>query len=97
MYGGTVSDDDLKIAELRKKVPDLKGSELDIKGVLSVRELPCEAPWLSPIGACLIMITDIRRGSEGKLEFQLGDEDATPYDGGSVWATADAFYEEWPD
>ncbi len=71
--------------------------ELEIgKGITKVDSLPFEAPWLSPFGACLINITDVRR-NKGIIEFQLGDESATPYENGKVWVKADAFYSEWPD
>jgi len=100
MYGGTASEDDFEFADLQKKVPNLKRDELVIgRGVTRVRTIPCEAPWSGPMGACLIMITDIRRGKKGKVEFQLGDEKSKPYekDGKLVWIGADDFPDEWPD
>jgi len=96
MYGGTVSDDDLWFSELQKRVPDLKRHELRVNSALTVNTLPCEAPWLTGGGVGMIMITDIRRGKDGKLAFQLGDELKIPYDKGTVWVNADAFYNEWP-
>ena len=59
-----------------------------------VGEIPCEAPWLSGLGACLIMITDIRRNKDGTVEFQVGDENCIPYDNGNDWVKADDFFEE---
>ena len=86
--------------KIEAKVGEYKDDELMIgKGVTRVDELPYEAPWLSAFGACLIEIIDIRRNKNGKLEFQLGDEDAKPYtkEGGETcWAGADDFYDEWP-
>ena len=80
--------------QLENFTPD----ELTIgKGVEQVDSLPCEAPWLSPYGACLIKITDVRRNKDGIVEFQLGDESSIPYENGEVWVVADAFYSEWPD
>jgi len=96
MYGGTVSKDDLWFSELKKRVPDLKRDELWINSALTIKSLPCEAPWLTGMGCGLIMITDIRRDKSGKLAFQLGDELKIPYDKGTVWVNADAFYNEWP-
>ncbi len=79
---------------------DFAQDELKIgKGVTTVDTLPFEAPWLSPFGACLINITDVRRNENGIVEFQLGDENAVPYKtkNGEAWVEADAFYSEWPD
>ena len=42
------------------------------KGVATVDNLPFEAPWLSPFGACLINITDVRHNeSMALLSFNL--------------------------
>ena len=67
------------------------------KGVAQVNSLPFEAPWLNPFGACLIMITDIRRNDDGVVQFQLGDKNAVPYNNGTAWAKAGDFFSEWPD
>lgn len=96
MYGGTLAQDDVAFAQLAKKVPGLRREELDIHGLVQVRTLPCEAPWLGAFGACLVMITDVRRGDDGQVEFQIGDEHAVPYENGTVWRKASAFYDEWP-
>lgn len=66
-------------------------------GLETVTSLPFEAPWLSPLGVGLIMITDIRRNENNIVEFQLGNEEAIPYEDGNAWAEADDFYCEWPD
>lgn len=97
MYSGTVTQGDRCFAELQKRVPDLEKHELVIgRGVMTVKTLPCRAPWLSGFGACMIAITDIRRGASGRLEFQLGDEHNVPYDNGEAWRHADDFYSEIP-
>jgi hypothetical protein len=101
MYSDSLSKSDYKfqkfITELKKKVPDLETSELLIgKGVAVVTSLPFEAPWLNAFGACLINISDVRRGEDGKLEFQLADEDGEPYERGEAWCNADDFFDEWP-
>ena len=98
MYSGTLGQQDLDIAKLQQVVPDLHPSELVIgHGIATVTRLPFEAPWLSALGACLIMVTSIRRrGDSGELEFQLGGEDAVPYDNGEAWCKAGDFYSEWP-
>jgi hypothetical protein len=96
MYGGTVSKDDLGFSELQKRVPDLKRDELRVNSALTIKALPCEAPWLTGMGLGKIMITDMRRGKDGKLAFQLGNEQKVPYEKGTVWVHADAFYNEWP-
>lgn len=97
MYSGTVTPNDLRVMKLQEKVPDLEAWELVIgNGVAKVLVLPFEAPWLSSGGACLIKITDIRRGEDGQLEFQLADEKNVPYDDGTVWCKADEFFNEWP-
>ena len=86
---------------LKSKIGDFQPSELAIgHGVTEVSSLPYEAPWLSPFGAGLIMITDIHRSDDGELEFQLGDENNKPYekeDGSNYWVKANDFYDEWPD
>lgn len=82
------------------KIGEYDEGELEIgKGATHVKVLPCEAPWLSPLGACLIKIIDIRRNEDGIVEFQLGDEENKPYtkdNGETYWAKADEFYDEWP-
>jgi hypothetical protein len=51
-----------------------------------------EAPWLSPLGACLVKVYDFRRREDGKVEFGVGNE--TPPILG--WVTAEEFFDEWP-
>ena len=83
---------------IENKIGSFEKNELSIgKGVTTVTNLPYKAPWLSPYGACFIMITDLRRNNEGKVEFQLGNESAEPYEKGTIWVKANAFYPEWPD
>jgi hypothetical protein len=68
-------------------------------GVMRVVSVPCDAPWMSPSGAYLLKILDIRRNPQTRaVEFQLGDKDAKPYliDNTPVWVDADAFWNEWP-
>ena len=96
MYGGTVSTEDLQLAELRKIVPDVTLDELTIAGD-PVVGFPAQRPWLTPYGVGLINITSIRRSGPGdRLEFQLADEHGKPYDDGEAWATKDKFWQEWP-
>ncbi len=96
MYGGTLTDTDFKFAALRQKVPDLKKVELIVTGE-QITTLPCKRPWLTGSGMGLIGITDIRRGLDGKLEFQLGDQNNKPYSEGKAWVAGDKFGSEWPE
>jgi len=97
MYGGTLKTKHVEFSKLQAIVHDLDRKELIIgHGLVCVNGLPFTAPWMSGLGACLINITNIRRGVGGKLEFQLGDESAKPYKAGTVWCGADDFYYEWP-
>ncbi len=86
-------------AELVKsKIGEYDTSELHlgIAGHIKMGSLPFTAPWMSPFGACLITITDIKRNEDGEVMFQLGDEDKIPYDDGMAWCLANEFYSEWP-
>lgn len=97
MYSGTLKQTHVDFAALTHLVPDLRPEEMAIgRGVATVKKLPFEAPWMSAFGACLIMITSIRRAPEGYIEFQLGGKDAVPYENGNAWCRADDFYSEWP-
>lgn len=66
------------------------------RGEAVLDSLPFTAPWMGPYGSCLITITDIRRNADGKVEFQLGDEQKQPYENGTVWRQSESFYSEWP-
>ena len=81
---------------LLSKVGSYKLRELYLSGGLLLDSLPFQAPWLTPGGAGLINITNLRR-SNGKIEFQLADESHKPYDNGDAWVLAEDFYNEWPD
>lgn len=61
-----------------------------------INELPYEAPWMGPFGACLINVTALRYTEDGTIECQLGDEDGTPYDNGKHWINIAKFPNEWP-
>ncbi len=95
MYGGTVTEKDLFFTKLKALVPDLQREEIIVSGD-PIEALPCERPWLSAFGACMIGITAIRRNADGKIEFQLADEHHKPYGDGNEWATADRFWDEYP-
>jgi hypothetical protein len=95
MYSGTIQRDDLKLAEMQRHVPDVTAAELTIAGD-PVLSLPAVRPWMSAFGSCLIGITAIRRNDAGEIEFQLADEHNKPYENGTVWRPASAFYDEWP-
>lgn len=82
---------------VESKIGKFDPEELVINYALTLNELPCVAPWLSPFGACFIKISDIRRSDEGCVEFQLADENNVPYENGTLWAKKEAFYGEWPD
>jgi hypothetical protein len=77
--------------------------ELSIgKGVEEIRALPCEVPWMTPLGMGRIMIVGIRR-HEGTVQFQLGNKKAVPYTDDksteadkTIWVTGDEFGDEWP-
>jgi len=84
---------------IRSKIGDYTHGELRLggaRGEAILDSLPFTAPWMSPFGACLINITDIRRDSDGVVEFQLADEQNVPYDDGATWRRSEAFYSQWP-
>ncbi len=89
-----------KIAAFRElvneKIGDYQDAELLLGGHAQMDSLPFEAPWMSPLGACLINVTGLRR-SGGVVEFQLGDSSGVPYENGNAWCKAGDFYSEWPD
>ncbi len=89
-----------KIETLHMEQKTVKGfaiKDLKIgKGITYVDHLPFEAPWIGPYGSCFVNIIDIRRNENKVIEFQLGDENAIPYENGNVWVKADDFYSEWP-
>jgi hypothetical protein len=95
MYSNTITPNDLQLVEMQKIVPDVRLQELYVAGE-AVLSFPTTRPWLTPLGVGLINITSIRRGSDGRIEFQLADEKAIPYDNGQEWRTADKFWGEWP-
>jgi hypothetical protein len=96
MYSGTITKQDLLISKLSEKVPGITKRDLVVSDDV-ITALPCERPWLSAMGACMIGITDVRRNVEtGKIEFQLADQNKVPYENGTAWATADNFYDEYP-
>ena len=80
---------------LLSKIGEYDDSELLLGGHALLSTLPFESPWISSYGACLIMVTDVRR-ENGVVQFQLADENCTPYENGSIWEPATAFYKEWP-
>ena len=82
--------------KLRLKLGEYDESELLLGGHALLETLPFEAPWCGPYGACMVMVTDVRRET-GVVEFQLADENCDPYDNGSIWRPAISFYEEWPN
>ena len=82
-------------AMLRSKIGEYDDSELLLGGHALLSALPFESPWMSSHGACLVMVTDVRR-ENGVVQFQLADENCTPYENGSIWEPATAFYKEWP-
>lgn len=61
-----------------------------------IHELPCEAPWMSGLGTCLINVTALRYADDGSIECQLGDEDGVPYKDGTIWENIKNFPNEWP-
>ena len=86
-------------AMIKGKIGDFTIEDLRLGGQHGdavVDELPFTAPWLSPFGACLINVTDVRRNSNGKVEFQLADGHNKPYEDGTEWRPSEAFYSEWP-
>jgi len=72
---------------------DFTEAERNIHGLLIVKGPGTAVPWLNGYGACLVKIYGIRRSSEGKVEFGIGNE-KPPILG---WVTADRFFDEWPD
>ena len=60
-------------------------------GIVVVKKPGTEAPWLGPLGACLIKVFGIRRRN-GRVEFGIGNEKPPILD----WVTANAFFDEWP-
>lgn len=82
-------------AFMELKIGPYEEDELKV-GPMRVKSLPFTAPWMSGLGACLINVTDIRRGDDGELEFQLADEDNKPYDDGTAWVKKGDFYRSWP-
>ena len=83
-------------AVLTEKIGDYNRDELMLGGHAELTELPYQAPWMSPYGACFIYVTDVRRVN-GVVEFQLADGKQQPYEDGNAWCKAGAFYSEWPD
>ncbi len=65
---------------------------IKVEGESLVLDVGVEAPWLSPFGACLIRIYDIRRNAEGDVQFGVGNK-TLPILG---YVKAEAFYDEWP-
>lgn len=93
------------------RVPYLRGvvSSMDYEPLVAIPEnmrvlptgdvidsLPFEAPWIGPLGACLINITALRYADNGTVECQLGDERGVPYHNGSEWRAINKFPSEWP-
>lgn len=66
--------------------------ERNIKGLVTVESPGTEAPWMSPLGACLVKVFGIRRRN-GRVEFGVGNEEPPIL----AWVTKDKFYDEWPD
>lgn len=95
MYSGTLTETDLEFAALCRKVPHLMKVELIVSGE-QIKTLPCQRPWMTSLGMGVISITDIRRGLDGRVEFQLADQNNKPYSDGKAWVSGDKFGSEWP-
>jgi hypothetical protein len=81
---------------LAPKLGEYQDNELLLGGHAALDGLPFNAPWMSAFGACFINVSDVRR-KDGVVEFQLADELCVPYNGGTEWRPASAFYSKWPD
>lgn len=60
-------------------------------GVMIVENVPCEAPWMSGMGACLIKIYAMRRRGD-LVEFGIGNQELPI----RAWISANDFPDEWP-
>lgn len=67
---------------------------------LSITRLPEWVPLQNELGQLeTVRVIDIRRNPEGRLEFQIGEQDASPRlnrDGLPVWVDRDGFAAAWP-
>lgn len=78
------------------KIGPYKESELMLGGGIPMTSLPFNAPWMTPFGIGEVNITDLRRDDDGRVMFQLADQDNVPYKNGTVWYHASAFPHDYP-